>query len=547
MVRSMLTHLGDTAPGRAFRRLLATVSARPILRHGSSSGMVECSIGFLAEGAEVGRGTACSAIAALRQTMPVTVTIASAAAAAGWVLRTLAPGKRRGPLLTLPIEGIEAARAIVAELDAADRAGLDRAWHRLDPADLAARGAVQLVDVQALRTRCRCPLHNDADPSMVRLPGKAPERGGARCHAGCGSLGWATATDGTIWVWRAASLSSPGDLGGVQETSGDLGGSVAAQLTHVSHPGSSLVSYPPPTPVFAAVVSARPPAVVLGQSATGVVGEAACGFVLGAHSAHVAGDLRERYGRTFLARRWSRDPIDALAWNARNGAKSERRALEAAALVAQGKAPVGIALPDRYLSVGRLKAIAVSLHALPGQTPRPGEDILMRVVPTQYANTSQSCILIDLDDLQSCEQWNREEWAARVATIAVTMPGLSGRCAMVETSDTGLQAWLFLDADVMNPAEWFARADVRAWYAAIADACLRAAHDCGRSGGHVDMCACAAGRNGRLTGWRICDGMRPFLVRALGFVTEPGGAVRSAREVNALRISAKSQRDRLAR
>jgi hypothetical protein len=240
--------------------------------------------------------------------------------------------------------------------------------------------------------------------------------------------------------------------------------------------------------------------------------------VLGDTDAHVSGDLDHRG----LRGRWGRDPLEALAMADRCGPKAEARARAAGVAVVQG-ARAREVLPDRFLSVGSMRASEALLVPLHGEAPPEDRAV---VLPIRWTPGTQRWVLIDCDDLESVgPEWGGLGVVRRVAEVALAAENegiLSGRVAVVQTSPTGVQAWVELAGDVDDARAWWREDTVRDWYGYLAGDVLAAVHASGRSGGHVDASAAAAGRYGRRPGWRLVDGWLPYRARLLGAAVDTG-------------------------
>lgn len=269
-------------------------------------------------------------------------------------------------------------------------------------------------------------------------------------------------------------------------------------------------------------------AVLGGVRAGGSIGAAAFAELAGVPGGYVAGTKCVRG----LRRAWARPVLEALVWADRSGPASERAALAASCAVLKGAEPDSV-LPGRFLSVSAMRPVSVDLRPVPRGDQ--GANRAM-AVPTAFEPMSQEWIMVDVDDLDEHDPtvgaW-REISTRRIARVVQSDPLLTGRCAVVETSPTGVQVWAEL-ADVQsNPRAWWARRSTRAWYFALAAGFLASLRMSGRSGGHVDRSAASAGRYGRRPGWRLVDGLWPFQARLLACVEDPARGVEDAREIRA--------------
>lgn len=521
-IGSFLASLGRTAPGRAYRYLLRVIADRSLRRpNHAASWLVEVAASYLAEGVEVGILSARAALAAVRSTVRECVVPPAEAAAMGWALRPLLTGRRRGPLRMYPVEFVAAAREAVDLLDAEGdgERPTGRTWRTMAGPDLAALGYAPAGGTGRKRI---CPHHNDHDPSLVLFGDHEIDRcGPAYCHGGCGPLHWTRTEDGSIWSRPAA----PRHNGSEDVTGTDPGPPT----------GSSFVIGP-----VRGVRSSRsvvPRSVVGGvRPGLSVSGEAVA-RLLGSAEGHVVGD-RSAAG---FRRRWGpADPIRCLVWADRSGPVAEGEAVRASCLAASGAFDPRVVLPDRYLSVGRLRADRVDLRPVPRGDPG---DMRAIAVPTAYSAGAQGWILVDLDDLSAAgPSWDRAGAVEAVRRVVTSDPTLTGRLAVVETSPTGVQVWAERIEEVADPARWWRSRDTRRWYASFGGAILDAIRVSGRSGGKVDETAAAAGRYGRRTGWRLVDGIWPFRVRLLGAVLSAGDDPVDGREARRRLVSARRSR-----
>jgi hypothetical protein len=498
-LRSSLQRLRETAAGLALRRLIQTVADRATFRPGSpGTALVEVSVGFVARGAGVGLNSARAAFGAFRSATVEFVLDERSAERCGWHLRPLLPGTRRGPLRTYPAETIAACRTLADELEGAGWVGgpLRSVWRSLPPEDLRAIGFERLPP----GGKVRCPLHDDQDPSLVILGDPAKQCGAAYCHGGCGAAFWTRADDGSRWVRRARR---PQD-----GTEPAIGSSIASHPESRRPPeGAGRLGTP------RRVVRAPAGATVAGPEVERLLGDA---------EGHVAGDL----GSAGLRRRWSRGVVEALAWADVAGPAAEARILAASSLVATGRSSAEVVAPARLLSVGAMRATAIELRRIPGVEPGVG---LSLAVPVAFEPGQQGWALVDLDDLDPTIGWRGADAVALVGAVVAQDERCSGRVAVVETSPTGVQAWVELREPVADPRTWWRLPAVRTWYAQLSKAVLGAVRASGRSGGWVDATAAAAGRYGRRPGWRLVDGYVPFRARLLGLFED--GNVIAPREI----------------
>ena len=116
----------------------------------------------------------------------------------------------------------------------------------------------------------------------------------------------------------------------------------------------------------------------------------------------------------------------------------------------------------------------------------------------------QAWVLLDLDNVAQLDGCH--DVGSVLAGVAAADSQLSGRCAVVRTSPTGVQVWAELALARHSAATWHQLPAVRAWHAALGSSLLAALHGLGAAGGAADASACAAGRFGRRPGWRIKAG-----------------------------------------
>ena len=223
-------------------------------------------------------------------------------------------------------------------------------------------------------------------------------------------------------------------------------------------------------------------------------------------------------GRVVLARLGSNgligsygknDVLSTLKWANRCGDAAEKRAWNASAKMSGSStgAPTQF-LPDRLMSVSEMVASEWSM------VPSGDGEIY---IPKRFRPTRQKWILIDLDDftrLSLClHKRSIHQFLDRVATDE---PSLSGRFAIVRTSDSGVQVWMEL-SDAYNPSEYFAEYTNRGFLASLGRQISSHLRSCGCEGGHVDHSAFAPGRFGRRPGWRLLSDGYPFRSSLVGY------------------------------
>jgi hypothetical protein len=425
----------------------------------------------------------------------------SQARAAGFELRPVGTG-RRGPLRLLTVEAVDAARHVRDEISRDGRmVGAEfGAWAKLPIDVLDGRGFLPCVGGRGGMTLC--PHHGDTDPSL-RLFGSGLS-GAGYCHGCSTSMHWTTAADGSTWV-RPARKSTRGSTA----------------------PRSSFPFGSVETEAQTRIV-VKPPAVLGGVRPGGRLGAAAFVELAGVPGGYVAGSK----GVRGLKRTWARPVLETLVWADRSGPATERAAHAASCAVLKGAHPEAV-LPDRFLSVSPMRAASVDLRPIPRGDQ--GANRAM-AVPTSFRPLSQEWVLVDVDDIDAHDStvgaW-REISTRRIARVIQGDPLLTGRCAVVETSPTGVQVWAELSEVQSNPREWWARRSTRTWYSALAAGVLASLRMAGRVGGHIDTSAASAGRYGRRPGWRLVDGLWPYRARLIACVEDPVRGIEDAREIRA--------------
>lgn len=474
-----VARLADTQTGRAFRRLIQTVACRSIGRASASAvRLVECSIGFLAKGASVCRNTARLAMRLFHAIAPAHEVEERDAERAGWRLRELREGHVRGPLRVISADAVEACASFADQWH--DLPEVFPEWKHLTCAELTARG---FRPVQARgRRKVRCPFHADGDPSLVLLASKTERAcGPAYCHGGCGSVFWTLADDGSTWAREARGRAPRSPI--------------------VSYRESTLSSVIPETAMK------RPPRVVVGRDGDVLRGPEVVDAI-GRCESHVSA----RKDAIGMRRAWCADPLSALVAADRCGVVAADTAYRAGARVQRGDVEAADVLPDRFLSVGAMRPTELRLRAIPGACADSG---LALASPTAMEPGSIQWVLVDIDDLDAQAVWDRRGVVERVRTATARLNACSGRFAVVETSETGVQVWIELRQRV-DAVGWWRTAQARSMYAEASVGVLEAVRASGRTGGHVDQSAASPGRYGRRPGWRLVDGWIPFRVRLLG-------------------------------
>lgn len=495
-LRSLVSRTEDTARGRGVRRAITSLARLAVDRGRGGELLAEISVGYVATGAEIGKHSARAGLGLVLDVIGRIKIGVQTARKQGFELRELSNGGRRGPLWLFCREAIDAIGAVRDWL-VASGLGVGTSptqWQQLQPDTLEARGYRHCSVVRG--DFAICPHHADSDPSL-RLFGTGLS-GAGFCH-GCGSsMHWTTSADGAIW-------------------------------TRPTDSGSSLLFDRGPTPRtesrfrgLKTRVLDKPPAVIGGVSPVGDLSGERWSELAGVSAGYVSGSRSSRGMR----RNWARPVLESLVWADRCGPVAERAAYVASGHVLKGADPIGV-LPDRFLSVSPLRAERVDLRPVPGD----GDDARRAIaVPSVLKPHSQEWVLVDIDDLEGWADW-QDQACAEIAALVGRDSRLSGRCAVVETSSTGVQVWAELAEVQDDPRRWWVRDDVISWYAEFSARVLIILREAGRDSGHVDISAAAPGRFGRRPGWRLEDGWIPYRAKIIGIVEDPAIGLESSRSV----------------
>ena len=488
--------------GRGVRRTIESLVSLAQTAPGRHEYLVECSVGYVAQGAEIGVHSARAGLGMVLDLIGRATLEPSRAREAGYPIRDVKCNRWRGPLRLLTVESVEALRTVsdwLRENDLAIGAPV-RTWQALPEEDLRTRG-YRPLGCETRKGWVVCPLHVEAEPSLrlFDLGGSRGSRGAGYCHGCTRRVSWTRSETGAVFVREARGA----------RCEASTSEAVRARGPSVRSRGSAQTDFLSASP--RAVVSLSPGSTIPVETYERHAGSPE-GYVVADRNAEG------------MRRRWSRTLLHALCWSDRSGPVAEQEAWLASGRSASLNLDSRALLPDRYLSASPLRATRFALRPL--RRAKSGA----LAVPIAFEPGRQEWILVDIDDLDPALGWNAARFLAAVARRATADDRLSGRVALVTTSHSGLQVWAQLQSPEPSSRLWWSREDVCEWYDSISSKMLEDARRLGRSGGYIDRSAAAAGRYGRRPGWRLLDGFEPFRVCVEGVVLEPGSAPVSAAE-----------------
>lgn len=211
----------------------------------------------------------------------------------------------------------------------------------------------------------------------------------------------------------------------------------------------------------------------------------------------------------------SAGPLEHLSWcqRYRAGPAAVARAGDRLAANHYAARPVDPreVVPDTYASLDD--------HAHRSTREFSVRDGLSVLVPVDFWPVRTRWVGVDIDNLDRVpDAAGLEAAGAAVVDHLRRSATWTGRCALVQTGPRGVQAWVELATDRLDPAGFYADPAVRAVLALLDAAVLGALRAHGAAGGHADPSVHAAGRLMRLPGPRIDKAGRLSVAR-LAFST----------------------------